>query len=163
MVTNLDPVVIDRHPIMALLHLIVGAMPLGDVASGNAVLRPHALEPSANVKRDVEACLVCLKGFSSLIRTVMWPRPTAKPIVVETVSPTRFIATICGLPSVGDLLSSIDQVPLLCDVLEAFGGVALKANRPSKHLSRRGSFEIALHDFTLRELLRVEAQSIQFS
>jgi hypothetical protein len=60
-------------------------------------------------------------------------------------------------------LSSIDQVPLLSDVLEAFGGVALTANRPSKHLSRRGSFEIALHDFTLRELLRVEAQSIQFS
>ena len=91
-------------------------------------------------------------------------RPTAKPIVlVEAVSPTRFTATICGLPSVGDLLSSIDQVPLLSDVLEAFGGVALTANRPSKHLSRRGSFEIALHDFTLRELLRVEAQSIQFS
>jgi len=60
-------------------------------------------------------------------------RPTAKPIVlVEAVSPTRFTATICGLPSVDDLLSSIDQALLLSDVLEAFGGVGLTANRPPK-------------------------------
>jgi hypothetical protein len=60
-------------------------------------------------------------------------RPIAKPIVlVEAVSPTSFTATICGLPSVDDLLYSIDQVLLLSDVLEAFGGVGLTANRPPK-------------------------------
>ena len=44
MVRNLDPFVIDRDPIMTLPHLVVGAMPIGDVAARDAILRPHGLD-----------------------------------------------------------------------------------------------------------------------
>ncbi|MEH2687081.1 hypothetical protein DXU04_19270 [Bradyrhizobium diazoefficiens] len=47
------PLSLDRYPIGAVAHVIVRAMTVGDVAAGHAVRRDHALEPSADVGRDV--------------------------------------------------------------------------------------------------------------
>ena len=53
---------------------------------------------------------------------------------ISTVSPTKLAATICALPSAGDLLSSICQFPSFADLSAAFGELGLSAKRPSKHL-----------------------------
>src|ERR1700688_931949 len=50
---NLHPLALDRHPIGALAEIIFGAVTVGDVAAGHAVRRHHALEPGADVGRDV--------------------------------------------------------------------------------------------------------------
>src|SRR6516162_2485857 len=65
---------------------------------------------------------------------------------MRTVSFTRFDATTWGLPSVGDLVSSIDQ--FACAPPEGFCGLEASPNKRSKHLKRSLSSVIALHDFT---------------
>src|SRR5580658_9418451 len=65
---------------------------------------------------------------------------------MSTVSPTKFAVITSGLPSVGDLVSSIDQ--FACGFSRRFWGLGGEPNKPSKHRSLSLSSVIALHDFT---------------
>jgi len=47
------PLAFDRNPIGALAKIIFGAMAIGDVAAGHPVRSDHALEPGADVGRDI--------------------------------------------------------------------------------------------------------------
>jgi hypothetical protein len=47
------PQTIDWNPISSRSHVVLRAMPIGNVAAGNASRAAHALEPSANVVRDI--------------------------------------------------------------------------------------------------------------
>src|SRR5882672_1464612 len=47
------PLAFDRHPIGACAYIVFGAMAVRDVAAGDAVRGDHALEPGADVGRDV--------------------------------------------------------------------------------------------------------------
>ena len=42
------PLTVDRHPVFAFAHVVVGAMTVGDVATRNPGMGLHALEPSAD-------------------------------------------------------------------------------------------------------------------
>jgi len=52
---HLPPQPIDWNPISSRSHVVLRAMPIGNVAAGNASRAAHALEPSANVVRDKRA------------------------------------------------------------------------------------------------------------
>jgi hypothetical protein len=47
------PQTIDWNPISSRSHVVLRAMPIGNVAAGNASRTAHAFEPSANVVRDI--------------------------------------------------------------------------------------------------------------
>src|SRR5258707_15781469 len=47
------PQTIDWNPISSRSHVVLRAMPIGNVAAGNAILAAHTFEPSANVVRDI--------------------------------------------------------------------------------------------------------------
>jgi hypothetical protein len=47
------PRTIDWNPISSRSHVVLRAMPIGNVAAGNASRTAHAFEPSANVVRDI--------------------------------------------------------------------------------------------------------------
>jgi hypothetical protein len=92
-------------------------------------------------------------------------RPTAKPIVLSgkrsfgclvfaAQDQYRITYKICRndweLPSVGDLLSSIDQF-FACFSAGTASGFAVSLNNLSKHLRHSLSSVIALHDFASAE------------
>ena len=47
------PHIIDWNPISSRSHVVLRAMSIGNVATGNASRAAHAFEPSANVVRDI--------------------------------------------------------------------------------------------------------------
>src|SRR3954463_9341207 len=55
------PLAFDRNPVAAVVKIISGTMAIGDVAARHAVRRDDALEPAANVRRDVLE-LAMIKG-----------------------------------------------------------------------------------------------------
>src|SRR3954447_6716048 len=50
---HLPPQTIDWNPISSRAHLVLRAMPIGNVATGNASRTAHPFEPSANVVRNI--------------------------------------------------------------------------------------------------------------
>jgi hypothetical protein len=59
------PQTIDWNPISSRSYVVLRAMPIGNVAAGNASRAAHALEPSANVVRDIFklSAINCESGF----------------------------------------------------------------------------------------------------
>src|SRR5260370_38025471 len=50
---HLPPQTIDWNPISSRSHVVLRAMPVGNIAASNASRAAHALEPGANIVRDI--------------------------------------------------------------------------------------------------------------